>query len=109
MYAQFADWCRTSVPAPDTRVYSIEWIHDGDEWIATVGENLRGRRELTKHRRGQPIVTSSPLSDAALVLAIFPGNPYLVVTDAHPLGAAPSAWVNPLMAGMPKAVQLFRR
>lgn len=42
-----------------------------------------------------------------MVLAIFPGSLYLVVTDARPLTPKASNWENPFMAGVPRSVTLF--
>ena len=41
------------------------------------------------------------MSDPAVVQAIFPGDPYVVVTDKRPIGTARSKWENPFMAGRP--------
>ncbi len=106
-YAQLAEWCRRPLPKGDRRIYEIDWVHDGEEWTATVGEPLRGRRIRTRRVRGETVAKTTRLSDAAVVLAIFPGAPYLVVTDAVPLGTTRSAWVNPFMAGVPEAIRYF--
>lgn len=47
------------------------------------------------------------LSDSAQVLAIFPGNPYLVVTNYRITDGVRSAWENPFMAGRPTSVTFF--
>ena len=46
------------------------------------------------------------LTDAARVLAIYPGTPHVVVTDAPPITGTPSAWANPFPA-TPDEVVLF--
>jgi len=107
VYGQLAQLCRRPVPALPERVCSITYMHDGDYWTATVGEQLRGSRTRQRQRRGRKVPVTTPLADEATVLAIFAGDPYLVVTNARPLGGARSAWVNPFMAGRPESVQHF--
>ncbi len=42
VYASLAKMCHRSVPDAAKRIYSIRYTHDGAEWTATVGEELRG-------------------------------------------------------------------
>jgi hypothetical protein len=56
--------------------------------------------------RGKPVYLETPVSDPATVLAIFPGDPFLVVTDKGVAGVR-SEWENPFMAGMPSSVARF--
>lgn len=107
VYASFAEWCRVPVPPPGKRIHSITYVHDGEEWTATVGEQLRGRRTRTMRRKAGPTEVTTRLSDSATVLAIFPGSPYLVVTDARPITSRPSGWENPFMAGRPRGISYF--
>lgn len=107
VYASFAEMCHTSLPPPDRRIYSIRFIHDGEEWTATVGEQLRGTRTRTRQRRGNKVEVTNQLSDPATVLAIFSGVPFHVVTNAGPITGIVSAWVNPFMAGQPESVSYF--
>jgi hypothetical protein len=66
------------VPPIGKRVFSISFEHGGIVWIATVGRNLRGRKPvLIKHKETG---RWRDIRDTALVLAIFPGEPYCVVT-----------------------------
>lgn len=107
-YAQLADSCNVTVPAPHERIYRITFVADGGEWTATVGEKLVGTR-AKRQGSGRPArEVKIPLTDEATVLAIFPGTPFLVVTDARPLGDHVSKWVNPFMAGQPRSVTYFR-
>lgn len=95
-------------PLPvERRIYEIVWMHDGEEWTATVGATLRGSLTKTKTVRGARREVTQRLSSSARVLAIFPGDPYLVVTDAQPIGPRPSDWANPLGAGGPSGVRRF--
>ncbi len=106
-YAGFAKWCGRAVPQRTDRVYSITFAHDGEEWTATVGQALHGVRRRYSRKGGSRTERVIGLRDPATVLAIFPGYPYLVVTN-H--GLAPnvgSAWVNPFMAGQPSSVTHF--
>lgn len=109
VYAEFAKWCTRPVPDMAQRIYSITYAHDGEEWTATVGHNLTGVRCRTVRSRGQKIERTSQVGDPAIVLAIFPGVPYMVVTNHRIGGNVGSAWENPFMAGQPKAVVLFRQ
>jgi hypothetical protein len=106
-YANLAEFCRRPAGPANHRVHHIEWTHDGDAWVATIGERLRGERIRTTRRKRGPVTTRKPLSDPAVVLAIFPEEPYIVVTDARPLGESTSHWANPLMAGRPSKIVLF--
>jgi hypothetical protein len=86
-------------PAPaDRRVQSIGFTHDGAEWVAEVGEELRGRRTTQQLRRGEVIERTEHLSSSSRVLAVYPGTPFVVVTDAQPITGAPSEWANPFSA-----------
>jgi len=98
-YSEYARFCSASVPEPSERIQSITFIHNGEEWTATVGEKLRGTKTETRRRRGERVEVTSPLSDDATVLAIFPGEPYKVMTDARPVTPLRSRWENPFFAG----------
>ena len=104
-YAELAEWCGR---APDARrIQSIDYLHDGVIWRATVGEPLRGTKTQRRRRGGKAVDVSTPVSDPATVLAIFPGTPYLVVTNGRPLTDLVSWWANPFMAGKPEVVRYF--
>jgi hypothetical protein len=107
VYAQLAAWCSRPVPAASSRVRRIVWLHDGEEWVAEVGQTLRGTRSRRLRRQGQMREVSTPLSDPATVLAIFPGSPYFVVTNGPGVANVRSTWENPFMAGQPSRVELF--
>jgi len=104
-YVEIAEKCGRSVPAQ--RVYSITFRHDSDEWSATVGERLTGSKTQQigpgDNRTGQ----TTPLDDAATVVAIFPGTPYLVVTDSGIISGGRTSWENPFYAGTPTSVTYF--
>jgi hypothetical protein len=86
-------------PAPaDRRVHAIAFTHDGAHWVAEVGEELSGRRTTQQLRRGELVERTERLSSASRVLAIYPGAPFAVVTDAQPITGAPSEWANPFLA-----------
>ncbi len=107
LYAALAAFSRSQVPPANQRIYSIEFVHDGEEWTATVGKQLKGFKTRTRRRKGKKVEVPTGISDAATVLAIFAGSPYLVVTDARPIRDVASAWVNPFLAGRPKEVEFF--
>ena len=96
-------------PAPELseRVYAIEFKHNGQEWTATVGEPMRGFHRRTIRSGGASVERKDSIPDSALVLAIFPGNPYIVVTDGGQAIGTRSVWENPLMAGRPTSITRF--
>jgi hypothetical protein len=104
---QFAQMCDRPIPPPTERVYAIVFAQDGVEWNATVGEPLRGvsgrfsRLEKGVHRR------STHYQDPATVLAIFPGSPFMVVTDYNLVKNVHSSWENPISARKPMSVTYF--
>ena len=94
-------------PAPvDRRVHSIAFAHDGARWVAEVGEELSGRRTTQQLRRGELIERTEHLSSSSRVLAVYPGTPFVVVTDAQPITGTPSEWANPFHA-QPDEVTYF--
>ena len=101
-YANLAGVCRADVPDPDKRIYSIEYVHDGVDWTATVGETLQGVERRTVRRKGQRTETTTSHGDSATVRAIFAGIPYTVVTDGDR-----TRWANPFLAGEPRRVTYF--
>lgn len=108
VYAELAAWCKHPPAAPNERVYSILWIHDGDAWTATVGQRLSGERVRQRKRRGADVEVHQPLKDGATVWAIFAPAPYMVVTDAAPFNRrVQTFWANPFMAGEPTHVRHF--
>jgi hypothetical protein len=105
-YARLAAWCDRPIPAKGKRISSITYGHNGEEWIATVGEVLRGiRRKVTRRKRGRT-EHEIPLSDPAGVLAIFEGRPFMVVTNKG-VGEVRSSWENPFMAGDIRGIEYF--
>lgn len=68
------------------------------------------RRELVLDRGVRTVgeSTGTQRTDPAIVLAIFAGDPYMVVTNGRPLGNAVSPSVNPFMAGEPDEVEFVR-
>jgi hypothetical protein len=94
-------------PAPiGRRVHAIAFSHDGAQWVAEVGEELRGRRTTQQLRRGELIERTEQLASTSRVLAIYPGDPFAVVTDAQPITGAQSEWANPFTA-RPDGVTYF--
>jgi hypothetical protein len=94
-------------PAPaGRRVQSIAFSQDGAEWVAEVGAELTGRRTTRQLRRGELVERIEELSSPARVLAVYPGTPFVVVTDAQPITGTPSDWANPFVA-VPDEVTWF--
>jgi hypothetical protein len=85
-------------------MYRIEWIHAGERWTAEVGRRqLHGERIASVRTKKAGMKVGEP----AIVQAIFPDVPWLVVTDTRPLGTTGSGWVNPFMAVEPLRVEYF--
>jgi hypothetical protein len=103
-YTELARFAERSALPVEQRVESITFTHNGEEWTARVGATLSGSRSRSPRKRGLAPPPPVHLSDAAVVLAIFPGEPYLVVTDAGP---GRSRWANPFYAGRPADVVRF--
>ena len=94
-------------PAADRRIYSITFVHDGEEWTATVGERMRGIRLPNRRSRSKKPYYPQSLFDEAVVMAIFPRFkqfPHKVLTT----GARGSKWANPFMARA-KSVKYFAK
>jgi hypothetical protein len=92
--ADFAKFAGTGVPALDQRIYSVVFTSNGEEWTATVGEQLRGVKTTTQGRGRDKRERQAAVYNESTVLAIFPGEPYLVVHNS-----ASRAWNNPISAG----------
>jgi len=96
-----------AAPELSQRVYSIAYTHNGEEWVATVGQQLRGVQRRKVRSGGTSVERECPVADPATVLAIFPGSPYIVVTNHRIAANVVSKWENPFMAGQPKSVTRF--
>jgi hypothetical protein len=106
LYDALAEFAGCPPAPPGERVLSIAFGHDGAEWVAEVGQELTGRRTTQRLRRGELLEHTEHLSSSSRVLAIYPGTPFTVVTDAQPITGAPSEWANPFTAE-PDRVTLF--
>jgi hypothetical protein len=91
------------VPAPpQRRVYSIVFGHNGETWVAAVGEKLRGTKTVTKGRGRSRVDREVPVYNEATVMAIFDHVPFIVCHDG-----ASREWANPFLAGKPRSVTYF--
>jgi hypothetical protein len=108
LYDALAEFAGCEPAPPGQRVRWITFTQDGAEWVAAVGEELRGRRTTQQLRRGELIEHSEELTSASRVLAVYPGTPFTVVTDAQPITGTPSEWANPFTV-QPDRVTLFDR
>ncbi len=106
LYEALADFAGCEPAPPGQRVRSIRFVQDGVRWTAEVGEELRGERTTHQLRRGELIERTEVLTSATRVLAVYPGTPHVVVTDAQPITGAASEWANPFTA-RPDAVVRF--
>jgi hypothetical protein len=110
-YADLARWASRPIPNLDHRIYSIIFLHDGGEWTATVGRRLHGVRHRRRRSHGTTVEHTEPLSDSAIVLAIFAGtyegDTFVVVTNEGLAENTRSTWENPFYAGRPRSVQYF--
>jgi len=107
VYTNFAKWCSRSTPTTGKRIYSIEFGSNGEFWTATVGKTLSGVRHKVTKSRGTKVERIHPVSDPALVLAIFPDAPFMVVTNHNIVGSVGSKFANPFLAGEPKSITYF--
>ncbi len=98
LYGALAEFAGCEPAPADRRVHSIAFTQDGARWVAEVGEELRGHRTTQQLRRGELIERTEHLTSPTRVLAVYPGEPYVVVTDAQPITGAPSEWANPFLA-----------
>jgi hypothetical protein len=98
LYDALAEFAGCEPAPPGQRVQSIAFTHDGARWVAEVGEELSGQRTTQQLRRGELIERTEALASASRVLAVYPGTPFVVVTDAQPITGTPSEWANPFSA-----------
>ena len=105
----------THEPSPNgERIEEIRFARDGVAWVAKVGNRLGGSPMRTRRRRGPTAQDIICVQDPATVRAIFaPVShlvcapvPYLVVTDAAPVGNARSRFGNPFPA-VPDRIEYF--
>jgi hypothetical protein len=108
LYDALAEFAGCAPAPPGERVQAIDFTHDGAQWRAEVGEELRGRRTTQQLRRGEVLERTVELTSTSRVLAVYPGSPFTVVTDAQPITGAPSEWANPFTAE-PDRVTRFDR
>ena len=108
-YEALAKVAQRAVPELAERIYSINYRHDGEDWVATVGQTLHGSKTRMVRSGGRNVERRQSLADPATVLAIFPGAPFVVVTNHRLAGNVGSRWENPFFAGQPSSVQRFAR
>ena len=53
VFQGLAKFCGSEPPPIDRRIYSIIFVHDGEEWTATVGEQMRGIRLPNRRSRSK--------------------------------------------------------
>ncbi|MGX5656517.1 hypothetical protein ACWKWC_17210 [Geodermatophilus nigrescens] len=96
LYEALAEFAGVEPAPPGERVRSVTWTHEGARWVAEVGAELRGERTTSFLRRGELVEHTETLTDPARVLAVYPGTPHTVVTDAQPITGTASQWPNPI-------------
>ena len=106
LYGALAEFAGCEPAPPGRRVRSVAFTHEGARWVAEVGAELRGERRTSSLRRGELVEHTETLTDPARVLAVYPGTPHSVVTDAQPITGTASQWPNPVPV-TPDAVELF--
>ncbi|SDN97075.1 hypothetical protein SAMN05660199_00994 [Klenkia soli] len=106
LYEALAEFAACEPAPPGQRVASIAFDLDGARWVAAVGEELAGTRTTSRLRRGELLEHTEELTSSTRVLAIYPGTPCTVVTDAAPITGATSDWANPFTV-TPDEVALF--
>jgi hypothetical protein len=95
LYDALAEFAGCEPAPPGRRVHSIAFTQDGARWVAEVGKELSGQRTTQQLRRGELIERTETLTSTSRVLAVYPGTPFVVVTDAEPITGTPSEWANP--------------
>jgi len=99
LYEALAEFAGCEPAPPGRRVQGIVFgTDDGWRWVAEVGEELRGERTTSRLRRGELVELTETATSPSRVLAVYPGSPFTVVTDAQPITSAPSEWANPFTA-----------
>lgn len=101
-YAVLAQEAGRAVPPLGQRIYSITYTHNGERWVATVGEQLRGSVVKVSRVRKQKVERTVQLSNPSTVLAIFPGVPFHVWHDG-----VSRVWANPFLTGEPLSIRYF--
>ena len=71
-----------------------------------VDHHARCAGRTQQLRGGELVERTETLASAARVLAVYPGTPFVVVTDAQPITGTPSEWANPFLA-QPDQVTYF--
>ena len=107
LYEALAEFAACEPAPAGERVQAIGFTQDGADWTAEVGEELTGRRTTSTLRRGELLEHTEELTTGTLVLAVYPGDPFVVVTDAAPITGARSEWANPFSVSNPGRVTLF--
>ena len=108
-YVRLASGCHCAPPPLKMRVYAIEFTNDGTDWRAGVGERLTGSKQVLVRVKGKMIEQTVDKSEQVMVVAIFPGNPYVVVTRPVLDGVNGSAWENlSYLTGTPTKMMHFR-
>jgi hypothetical protein len=106
VYAEHARMCGRSIAPPGKRIFSIVFTSNNEEWTATVGEPLTGVFRRVTQVGAKKLELVQKLDDPAIVLSIFSGDPYRVLTNDLPHAPVRSTWDNPFMA-TPTAVTYF--
>lgn len=106
VYAEHARLCGRTVDPSGRRIYSIAFTSNNEEWTATVGEPLTGIFRRVTLVGGKRFELVQKLDDPAIVLSIFPGDPYRVVTNNLPPERVRSSWDNPFIA-TPTTIHYF--
>lgn len=109
VYRELANFAKTVCPKEGDRVYSITFQNRSETWTATVGESLQGMKDEFTQRGDRLSLYERRVSDPAIVVAIFPSAPYVVVTDHCLYLDAKSAWENPIRAGNPENIVYFSK
>lgn len=103
-YLRLAKTAGADAASSGRRVRQIFFRIGRESWVATVGQSPAGTRPVHRRQKGQLATTTEKLADESIVLAIFAGDPFLIVTTAAPAGAAESRWTGPVPAKPSKIV-----
>lgn len=97
-YHRLAEVVGADASTPGRRVRQVFFKIGRESWVATVGRSPEGTRPEHRRVKGKLTTTTDKLADDSTVLAIYPGDPFVVVTDAAPVGTAESRWPSPVRA-----------
>ncbi|MET3768978.1 hypothetical protein ABIB15_001664 [Marisediminicola sp. UYEF4] len=116
-YRRLAELAGAAPAESGRRIRQVAFKVGRESWTAEVGRKMAGTRPEHRRRKGEFTTTTEKLSGPAVVLAIFDGTPFSIVTDAEPATSAPagsetsapepSSWPILVLVDKPSRVAYF--